>query len=176
MITLITGCSGTGKTLAALNFAQEPETLFCAGEESPHVLQAMAFNHRLDVSKTRFLLRPPMLDLHAILATIELEQKSTSFTRLVIDDAQDVRMDVRQTSFLLDLANKYGLHILVTWHTRRVSKDREKTPPKDLLLHSASCHIHLDPEFDIRPRGILEKGRTPTPRHKLKEMFGVELH
>ena len=172
-ITVITGCAGTGKTTVALNFAQEPGTVFLAGDEDEVVLRQKAARLGLDVSNTTFIdntsnNKSEVLILNAKRVVVE------DFSRLVGPASLWSRK-------FMDLAVRRNAHILVTVHTRRPASevtnlaDAVKREIPMALSYSATNVIHLDSPFDTRPTGVLVKTRTLLSHQVPDELFGVKL-
>lgn len=181
MITIITGNSGTGKTLAALNFAQGADTLFFIGDENEATLRRKAADLGLDLSKTVFESDSALGNLSSISSCIKQHLSTRSVTRVVIEDVQAILdLGFGQSQQLRDLADKYNLHVLLTNLTRRASwkieavMQRVDGPPTS-LRDITDNHIHLDTPFDTRPTGVLVKSLPLLPHPVPEELFGIKL-
>jgi hypothetical protein len=185
-LTVITGCSGTGKTQAALHFAQEPGSVFFAGDEDETVLRRKAASLGLDVANTTFIHNTSKDISNEMLEVLVLVKRCLTVPtvkRVVIDDFNRLTGLAASlwASGLQQLAADSEAHILVTLQTRRPASKapnlagatKRETPLA--LSHSATNVIHLDSPFDTRPTGVLVKSGTLLLHQVPDELFGVKL-
>ena len=180
--TVITGCAGTGKTQAALHFAQEPGSVFFAGDEDETVLRRKAAGLGLDVANTTFI-NNTSNDMSEVLGQIERFLLVPTVKRVVIDDFN--RLTGLPASIcargLQQLVANSEAHILVTLHTRRPASkapnlaEATKRETPLALFYIATDVVHLDSPFDTRPTGVMVKTRTLLLHQVPDELFGIKL-